>query len=397
MHDRLQLLSLAVEQVGEGIAVCDLDGNLLYANKVFAEMHGYEPDELPGKHLSIFHSREQMPAVKKANRDMKKTGQFEGDVWHTRRDGAPFLANMCNTLLCNADCEPIGMIRTMRDVSELRRTEKKLRVLSSRNEALLASIPDIIMEVNSEKIYTWVNRAGLEFFGEDVLGKEAAHYFEGEQDTYEFVQPIFNGDENVIYVESWQHRRDGEVLLLAWWCKILKDADGKATGALSTARDITEHKRSVEELQNTAKELKLKQGELIDKNIALTEILDQIEQQRKVYRHRICLEIEQLCLPVLQQAKLEAPPAFAKALDRLEERVKTILNQDIDVFRERYSKLTPRELDICSLIRRGKNSKEISTKLNLALVTIHTHRQQIRRKLDLSNKSINLSTFLRIG
>ena len=99
------------------------------------------------------------------------------------------------------------------------------------------------MEVNATKVYTWANQAGLDFFGEDVIGAEAARYFEGDQGTYEAVpQCLFRGDENVIYVESWQRRKDGEKRLLAWWCLTLKGPDGRLTGALSSARDITEQR-----------------------------------------------------------------------------------------------------------------------------------------------------------
>ena len=75
-------------------------------------------------------------------------------------------------------------------------------VLFARQEAILAAVPDIIMEVDNNKVYTWANQAGFEFFGEDVIGKEAAQYFEGEQDTYSVVQPLFEGNGNVFYVES---------------------------------------------------------------------------------------------------------------------------------------------------------------------------------------------------
>jgi len=37
------------------------------------------------------------------------------------------------------------------------------------------------MEVDKNKIYTWANQAGSISFGDDVIGKEAAFYFEGEQ------------------------------------------------------------------------------------------------------------------------------------------------------------------------------------------------------------------------
>ena len=129
------------------------------------------------------------------------------------------------------------------------KSKEKLQTLSSRYEAILEAVPDIIMEVDTNKIYTWVNRTGLEFFGDDVIGKEASFYFEGDQDTYAQVQQLFDGDENVIYVESWQRRQDGEKRLLAWWCRVLKDTNGNVKGAISTARDITERKQIDEQIR----------------------------------------------------------------------------------------------------------------------------------------------------
>jgi PAS domain S-box-containing protein len=127
--------------------------------------------------------------------------------------------------------------------TKLRQGEKNLQALFSRQEALLSAIPDIVMEVDVNKVYTWSNQAGLQFFGEDVIGKEAAFYFVGEQEIYQSVNPLFDGDENVIYVESWQRRKDGQKRLLAWWCRVLKDERGQVTGALSSARDITDSRR----------------------------------------------------------------------------------------------------------------------------------------------------------
>jgi len=99
------------------------------------------------------------------------------------------------------------------------------------------------MEVDANKVYAWANQAGLEFFGK-TSSERRRSLLCGGQNTYEAVQPLFNGDENVVYLESWQRRRDGEKRLLAWWCRVLKDEQGKVTGALSSARDITEIKNA---------------------------------------------------------------------------------------------------------------------------------------------------------
>jgi PAS domain S-box-containing protein len=112
--------------------------------------------------------------------------------------------------------------------------------LSARLEAILLAIPDIVAEVNADKTYTWMNQAGLDFFGDDAVGRDAASYFVGEQDTYQTIEPLFQGKEGVFYLESLQRRQDGEARLLAWWCRRLTDDSGEITGALSTARDISE-------------------------------------------------------------------------------------------------------------------------------------------------------------
>jgi diguanylate cyclase (GGDEF)-like protein/PAS domain S-box-containing protein len=136
-----------------------------------------------------------------------------------------------------------------------RETLNDFRELQKKTEGILLSVPDIIMQVDSEKHYIWANTQGLEFFGADVIGQEASHYFEGAQDTYENIHPMLMGDMDAIYVESWQRRCDGEKRLLAWWCQNIKDDDGSIIGALSTARDITEERQARDQIDKLSKVL----------------------------------------------------------------------------------------------------------------------------------------------
>jgi PAS domain S-box-containing protein len=240
-----------VELSHEGIVISNIEGVITSCNLTFLNMIGYPEEQIVGKHFK------NIPNVNIDDLTLytemfasllngKKNPPLE-IPWKSK-DGETRIYELSSNLM-KADGNIFGVQTIVTDITERKRAEEALRELSSRQEAILASVPDIIMEVDTDKIYTWANKAGLDFFGDNVIGKEASFYFEGEQNTYEKVKSLFSGDESVIYVESWQRRRDGERRLLAWWCRVLKDQDGEVTGALSTARDITELKKAGEALR----------------------------------------------------------------------------------------------------------------------------------------------------
>jgi PAS domain S-box-containing protein len=116
----LRLLSAAVEQASEGIGVTDLTGRFLFLNKAFAELHGFSPDEAAGKHVSLFHTEEQMPHVREAHEEVTSQGVFSGELEHMRADGTTFPGLMHNALLKDDENEPIGVIATLRDISDIK-------------------------------------------------------------------------------------------------------------------------------------------------------------------------------------------------------------------------------------------------------------------------------------
>ena len=68
-----------------------------------------------------------------------------------------------------------------------------------------------------------------------------------------------------------------------------------------------------------------------------------------------------------------------------------------DPAQELLSKLSPRELEVCEMIRAGLSSKEIGDTLNTSPQTVEKQRQNIRKKLKLQGQNANLASFLRRG
>ncbi|MBN2521880.1 MAG: PAS domain S-box protein [Bacteroidales bacterium] len=238
-----------IDGMNETVWVIDFQGNLIDVNKTAVEVLGYSKEELITLGLYGIDSSLKKEDIRTFAQKMPSDKLQIFETLHTTKDGKTFPVEVYSSLVTYQGKKAILSIA--RDITERRQARDELFTLASRQEAILSAVPDIIMEVNNDKVYTWANKAGIEFFGEDAIGREASFYFEGEQDTYQAVQPIFSGDEHVIYTESWQRRTDGEKRLLAWWCRVLKDENGEAVGALSTARDITEHKHAEEALRES--------------------------------------------------------------------------------------------------------------------------------------------------
>ena len=240
---------LVVENATEAIYVLQ-EGVFVFANAACARAAGMSAAELIGKPMSAFNPEaERALAMDYHLRTLRgeiPTGQREIRVQLRGRERWLSLSNARvqwngrPAVLCFAT-----------DVSERKQAEEALQRLSARHETLLAEIPDIVMEVDANKVYTWANPAGYEFFGADVIGKEAASYFVGEQETYAKVQPLFDGAAGTFYVESWQRRKDGERRLLGWWCRAAENAERQAVGALSSARDITEQRKMEDALRES--------------------------------------------------------------------------------------------------------------------------------------------------
>jgi PAS domain S-box-containing protein len=232
-----------------------MTGQLVECNKAYREMLGYSDEELrqvtyqdltPEKWHGVESS-----IVKRQILTHGHSAVYEKE--YRRKDGTIFPVELRTFLVRNQQGEAVAMWAIVRDITERKRAEGALQALNRRQQAILAAIPDILMEVDVHKRYTWANPAGLEFFGDDVVGHEAAEFFEGEQDTYQRVKPLFDGNESRFYVESWQRRRDGKKRLLGWWCQVLKDEAGQVHGALSSARDITDERTMEDQLRQAQK------------------------------------------------------------------------------------------------------------------------------------------------
>ena len=245
----LELHLAAIDAAHDMVVITDRDGVIEHVNPAFSKCTGYTAEAAIGQRTSLLRSGQHDPTFYKLLWETVLSGRvWQGEMVNRRKDGTLYPEEMTITPVCDDGGDITRFVAIKRDVTERKQAEQRLREATARYGAILGAVPDIIMEVDTNRMYTWANQAGYNFFGSDVLGREASDYFVGEQDTYERVEPLFAGRRDAVYVESLQRRQDGAERMLAWWCRALKDGDEATRGTIATARDITEHRQAESKL-----------------------------------------------------------------------------------------------------------------------------------------------------
>ena len=253
---QLKLLLLAVEQGSEGIAVVDLDGNIEYLNNAFSEMHGYSAEELIGKNLSIFHTLEQMPSVKAANIEIKQTGTFKGEIWHVKRDGIVFPTLMNNSLILDNEGKPIGIMGTLRDITDIKQAAEALQKERDNAQKYLDIAGVIIVIINTDQTVALINKKGCQLLGfeqSEIIGKNWFSQFipkkDREKTVSTFIDLVAANSEPIDYFENYILAKNGEERLIAWQNSLLKDNEGKIIATLSSGEDITDRMKAERSLK----------------------------------------------------------------------------------------------------------------------------------------------------
>jgi len=121
---------LLVQEVKDyAIFMLDPKGKVLSWNAGAQRLKGYTPEEIIGKHFSIFYPKADV-LNKKPQRELEIAsieGRVEDEGWRVRKDGTRFWANVVLTALHDDKGKLRGFAKITRDMTEQRRAEDGLR------------------------------------------------------------------------------------------------------------------------------------------------------------------------------------------------------------------------------------------------------------------------------
>ncbi len=157
----------------------------------------------------------------------------------------------------------------------------------------------------------------------------------------------------------------------------------------------TELMRSNEQLKAREAELRHQTEELNELNIALRVLLKQREQDKDALEEKVLCNIKRVAVPYIEKMKQSRlNDQQTTCLNILESNLNDIVSSFARELSSKYLALSPTEIQVASLIKEGKQTKEIADILNLSTNTIVSHRYKIRSKLGLKNKKVNLRAYL---
>jgi PAS domain S-box-containing protein len=190
-------------------------------------------------------------------------------------------------------------------------------------------------------------------------------------------------------------RNDGQIIWFHDEAHVIKDEQGASQFLLGINIDISDRKNTEIQLMAREDELVSKTEKLEEMNMALRIILDKRERDKVELEEKTLLNVRQLIEPYIDKLKKSGLNEQQRDfLAILESNLRETCSSFTYSLSSQHLCFTPTEIQIANLIRMGKTTKEICQLLNSSEKAVAFHRGNIRRKLGLESRKINLQSCL---
>jgi PAS domain S-box-containing protein len=377
------------ENAIEGIFQTTPAGKVITANLTFAKMYGYRSaEELLRSYTDIgkelYVNPEDRERFKKLCEEHGSVEGFEEQVY--RKDGSKAWVSINARTVRDGDGKTLYYEGTIEDITGRKEMENALRASEERYRTFIDSTSDGVFLKDNRFRYIIVNRLLRTFFRkneEEIIGRTdfelrpRIHAGKAARaDKQSLTSPSIVILEEAIGERIYETRRFAVTL------------GKRQKGVGGFVRDITERRKAEEEL-------KVKTLNLEEVNAALRILLRQRDQDKTEMEDKIIGNVKKLVLPYLEKIREKRLDQEQRTyLDILETNLRNVISPFVQKMVYVYSQFTPNEIMVANLIRDGKTIKEIAVISGVSENAINHHRQNIRDKLGLNKRKINLKSYL---
>jgi PAS domain S-box-containing protein len=404
-----------------GIGITSPQKGWLNANDRLCEILGYSREELTGLTWEqLTHPDDLARDIENFHRIIKgDMPTYSAEKRYRRKDGTYIWSILSAASVRKSSGETDYIIVVIQDINERKKMEEELsihrdhlgKLVAERTEemnqeiirraekeeqylALVESVVEWVWETDEHFVHTYVSPRIFEDLGhkpEVFLGKTPYDFMPA--DAIPVLKRFISRRKPFAYLQLPAVHKNGHIILIEASGKPYFDKYGTFKGYRGSCRDITEQKRTMDMLQENEKQLTAQSETLKETNAALRVLLKQREDDKREMEDMFMSNIKEMILPYVHKMQKEKMEMRHRAYLDI---INTNLNEIMAPFLNRIRQLnfTPKEIEVASLIKDGKTTKEIAEIMGVATSAIDSHRNNIRTKLGLVNKDVNLRSYL---
>ncbi len=387
-----------LDTMNEGFVVHDNQGMITYANKKMQAILGCSPKAMAEKSLSDFTDRKNRKKLLKMQSLQRRQTIDPYELELLRTDGTTVYTIVSPQRQLNDKGCIEGFFSTITDISNLKKSENALQ----QEEAHLRSLMENVLHFS---IYRLVRDASQPMGLKVVFVSPSITDIMGVSDPMRFETWFANvHQDDLAQVQKANQRafkikKFSEIIRIYHpkkkkmrWIHVLLNG---LRGAIDQKIYINGILIDVTKIKTAEEQIKEQSTHLSELNTALKVLLQRRDDDRKMMENRILSNIKIGITPhilKLKQARLNS--RLKGHVDIIESSLLDLISPFIHDLSLKYLNLTYTEIQVATFIKEGKSSKEIADLMNVAKSTIDTHRNKIRKKLNLNNKKKNLRSHL---
>lgn len=263
-------VNAVLDTAGALVVVLDLEGRIIRFNRACEEITGYAFKEVVNKKFwGIFLLPEEVDMVMERFLKLKE-GKFpvNGENYWLTKTGEKKLIAWSNSFLKNNDGEVEFVIATGIDITERKKAQLALVDSEERFRNLVENANDIIYSLTPEGVFIYVSPNWTNILGHDVSeveGKLFAPFVHPDdlKECFTFLNKTMESGEKQSGIEYRVKHKDGTWRWHTTSASPFKDKEGNILYFIGIAHDITERRKTLDDLEEAYRNLRQTQAQLV--------------------------------------------------------------------------------------------------------------------------------------